>query len=95
MEAVAPFDLNALKRDWIEGVSGKSFYKRVQRRITQIDEVGIAAHTRGVMILESDPLRFAAAFFAATYLRMPVIIANPKWRRLEWEEVVKLVNPAL
>jgi o-succinylbenzoate---CoA ligase len=95
METAPPFDLNALKRDLIEGVSGRLFHLRVQRRIAQINERGIAVHTRGVMILETDPIRFAAAFFAATYLRMPVIVANPKWRRLEWAEVVKLVNPAL
>jgi O-succinylbenzoic acid--CoA ligase len=95
METVAPFNINALKRDWIEGVSGRLFFQRVQRRIKRIEDGGIAVHTRGVMIMESDPLRFAAAFFAATYLRMPVIVTNPKWRRLEWEEVVKLVNPAI
>lgn len=95
METTASFDINALKRDWIEGVSGRSFFQRVQRRMTQIKDGGIAVHTRGVMIMETDPLRFAAAFFAAAYLRMPVIVANPKWRRLEWEEVVKLVNPAV
>jgi O-succinylbenzoic acid--CoA ligase len=63
--------------------------------MTQIKVAGDDAYARGVMILERDPLRFASAFFAAVYMRVPVIVANPKWRRLEWEEVVRLVNPAV
>jgi O-succinylbenzoic acid--CoA ligase len=95
MEPAPPFDINALRRDWIEDVPGLLFFQRVQRRIAKIKAAGMGVHTRGVMILESDPLSFAAAFFAATYLRMPVIVANPQWRRLEWEEVEKLVNPVV
>ena len=95
MEAAPLFDLNTLKRDWIEGITGKAFFRRVQRRITQIEAAGKDAHVRGVMILEHDPLRFASAFFAAVHMRVPVILANPKWRRVEWEKAVKLVNPAV
>jgi O-succinylbenzoic acid--CoA ligase len=95
METTPPFDLSELKRDWIEGVSGRSFNQRVRRRITQIRAKGLAAHTRGVMILERDPVAFSAAFFAACYLRMPIILGNRRWQRREWEEVMALVNPAV
>ena len=95
METAPLFDLNTLKRDWIGGITGKAFFRRVQRRITQIQAGGDDVHVRGVMILEHDPLRFASAFFAAVHMRVPVILANPKWRRVEWEKVVKLVNPAV
>jgi O-succinylbenzoic acid--CoA ligase len=95
METAPLIDLNALKRDWIEGIAGQAFYRRVQRRITQIEVAGEDAHARGVMILEHDPLRFASAFFAAVHMGVPVILANPKWQRVEWEKVVTLVNPAV
>lgn len=95
MESIAPFDLTTLSRDWIVGTSGKAFLQRVHRRLAQIDERRIAAHSRGVMIAERDPLGFAAAFFAATYRRLPVILGNPKWGKLEWAEVSELVHPAL
>ena len=71
MEPAPLFDLNALKRDWIEGGTGKAFFRRVKRRIAQIEVAGEDAQARGVMILESDPLRFAAAFFASVHLGMP------------------------
>ena len=95
METAGLINFDALQHDWIEGTTGKAFYARVQRRVTQIEAVGDDAHVRGVMILESDPVRFAAAFFAAVHLGAPVILANPKWQRVEWERVVTLVNPAV
>lgn len=95
METAPLFDLNTLKRDWIEGITGKAFFRRVQRRMTQIEAAGDDAQVRGVMILENAPLRFASAFFAAVHMGVPVILANPKWRRVEWEKAVKLVNPAV
>ena len=95
MEPAPPFDLDTLKRDWIDGSAGAAFYTCVQRCIAAIEGAGEEAHRRGVMILESDPVRFAAAFFAAVHTGVPVVLANPKWQRVEWERVVALVNPAV
>ena len=95
METAPKFDLEALKRYWIGGIAGENLFRRALRRVAQIEQAGEQAQTRGVMILEHDPLRFAAAFFASVHSGVPVILANPKWRRLEWERVVKLVNPAV
>jgi O-succinylbenzoic acid--CoA ligase len=95
METAPLFDLNTLKRDWLEGITGKAFFRRVQRCIQNLEAVGSDVRIRGVMILEHDPLRFATAFFAAVHLRVPVILANPKWRGAEWQQVVTLVNPAV
>jgi len=55
----------------------------------------MAAHTHGVLIAEADPVRFAAAFFAAVYLRKPVVLANRRWGSREWGEVAAQVNPAV
>jgi len=95
METAPKFDLEALKRYWIGGIAGETLFRRALRRVAQIEVEGEQAQLRGVMILEHDPLRFAAAFFAAVHTGVPVTLANPKWRRVEWEEVVKLVNPAV
>ena len=95
MDRLAPFDLNLIKRDWIEGVSGRAFYQRVQRRIRAIRQGHVAAYQRGVMIVERDPVKFAAAYFAAAYLEVPLIVANPRWGRLEWEKVTEQVNPSI
>ena len=95
METAAKLDLNGLKRDWIRAITGENLFRRTLRRVAQIELAGEQAQLRGVMILEHDPLRFAAAFFAALHTGVPVILANPKWRRVEWQEVEHLVNPAV
>ena len=95
MEASPPVSLAELKRDWIEGLPRGGFQERVRRRIDRIRGERFAAHTRGVLIAECDPVRFAAAFFAAVHLRVPVILANPRWARAEWRELGGLVNPAV
>ena len=47
------------------------------------------------MIVEPDPVEFSAAFFAAVHLRVPIVLGNPNWGRMEWERVRQLVNPAV
>lgn len=89
-----PFQLSELRRDWIVGTSGPAFQKRVQRRIAAIEAVK-ESRKRGVLIAMEDPVAFAACFLAAVYLRVPVILANPNWRRVEWDAVAASVNPAL
>lgn len=95
METPPPFDLNALKRDWIDGISGDAFFQLVEWRIEQIRKSEMSAHFRGVMLLEADPIQFMAAFFAAIALRAPVILANRNWGRTEWEAVSDMVNPSI
>ncbi len=95
MEPAHLIDPNSLHRDWIEGTSGKALYRRVQRCMTQIEAAGEDARVRGVLLVEADPLRFAAAFFAAVSLGVPVILANPKWQHVVWERVSTFVNPAV
>ena len=95
METAAKIDLKALKREWVGGITGEDLFRRTLRCVAQIELAGEQAQLRGVMILEHDPLHFAAAFFAAVHTGVPVILANPKWRRVEWEEAENLVNPAV
>lgn len=95
MATAPPFELKLLQRDWIEGVPGHVLGDRVESYIDQIRTAGEDASTRGVMLVETDPLRFAAVYFAAVYLHVPVILANPNWRHIEWQAVEQLVNPAM
>lgn len=95
MEASPLFELACLKRDWIGGTTGSAFFECVQQHIRLIEAEGQAVRVRGVMLCESDPVRFAAAFFAGVQLGVPVLLANPKWQRVEWEQVDALVNPAV
>jgi O-succinylbenzoic acid--CoA ligase len=95
MATVAPDDLSALQRDWIVGLTGAAFGEQVQHCVARIQAAGATASARGVLIVETAPVSVAAAFFAALQLQVPVILANPQWRRVEWDAVAALVNPAV
>lgn len=95
METIAPFDLNALKRDWIEGIDGDAFFEKVSRCVARLETLNEQVQQRGVLICEQEPVTFAAAFFAAVSLEVPVVLANPRWGRIEWDAFQTLVNPAL
>jgi O-succinylbenzoic acid--CoA ligase len=89
------FNLAELERDWIDGISGAVLLARVQNCRAQIAALAPEEQARGILLTETDPIRFAAAFFAAVSLGVPVIIANPNWGAQEQAELRGLVSPAL
>lgn len=80
------FDLEKLRRDWIEGISGEDFYARVQDRCAQLGEAGGA-----VVVANKDPIEFAVEFFAAVSGGLAIVLANPNWAENEWEQFEALV----
>lgn len=74
MESTAPFKLEELRREWIDGSSGEEFYRNVLDIRASLEASG-----KVVVIQDEDPLAFAVKFFAAVSLRLPIVLANPKW----------------
>ncbi len=95
MEATPRLKLSELNRDWIDGIAASSFYRRVSRRIDKIAACSAEELKRGVLIAEIDPIKFSAAFMAALHLEVPIILANPHWRKREWQAVGDQVSPAV
>lgn len=89
------FELEALKRDWIAGVSGETFYEQVCTRCDEIRQLLVAERYCGVLIAEVEPIEFAAIFFAALWLEVPIVLANPNWGQHERLELSQLVAPAM
>lgn len=74
MESTQPFDLNDLRRDWIAGISGEDFCRRLLHARSSL-----AAEGSFCILREVDPRAFAVQFFAAVSLGLPVALANPRW----------------
>ncbi|MGZ0656913.1 REP-associated tyrosine transposase [Coraliomargarita sp. W4R72] len=89
------FDLNKLKRDWIDGISGEEFCAKVVDYQQGLERLSSEESACGVLISETDPIEFAAGFFAVISLRIPIILANPNWGRREQAELRSLVSPAI
>lgn len=81
MEPTAPFELDELHRDWIFGISGETFYRKVLDARAWLE--GVKAP---MVIQEGDPVAFAVKFFAAASIRLPIALANPKWGAKEQAE---------
>jgi len=92
MEATAPFELDELRRDWIAGISGAAFHRKVSGARASLEKSGGA-----VVIREEEPVAFAVKFFAAVSMCRPVVLANPRWgrkERSEFEELMASDEPA-
>lgn len=92
MASITPFDIETLKRDWIEGISGEAFYAQVRSAIEEIEQLSEADRAQGVVISESDPIEFSARFFATLSLGVAIILANPNWRKQEHAELEELLS---
>ena len=46
-----------------------------------------------IILSERQPAHFLAGFIAACKANCPVFLCNPDWRKLEWQQVYKLVIP--
>jgi O-succinylbenzoic acid--CoA ligase len=89
------FDLEQIRREWIEGVSGAEFMEKFDSARRRLEAVPGELRCRGVVLCEQDPVEFAAGFFAAVAIRFPVVLANPNWGQQEWREFFELVAPVL
>jgi O-succinylbenzoic acid--CoA ligase len=46
-----------------------------------------------IIICESNPVRFLVAFLASLNNNHQIFLANPNWKKQEWQEVLNLVQP--
>lgn len=84
-----------LNRDWIEGISGGDFHARLEVYRNHLYELSNQQRSQGSIICEEDPVDFAAAFFAAVSMEVPVILVNPKWGEKEQAQYQELVSPSI
>lgn len=87
MESIAPFEIDELRRDWIAGVSGDEFYRRVMAIRASLE-----GRTAEYIIREEDPIAFAEKFFAAVSMRVPTVLVSPMWRFREEEQFAQLIS---
>jgi O-succinylbenzoic acid--CoA ligase len=84
MESPAhPFDLEELRRDWIVSVMGGDFFRAVEENLASLEGPDRSESDPSVVLTGEEPVAFAARFFAAAYLNVPIILANPNWGQAE------------
>lgn len=53
------------------------------------------SHSRPVLLAESSPVHYLAAFWVAVSEGRPVILGNPDWRRHDWIQLQSSFGPSL
>ncbi|CAI8342189.1 MAG: 2-succinylbenzoate--CoA ligase [Opitutia bacterium UBA7350] len=91
MGSERPFNLESLRRDWIMGVSGLEFSKRVDDWSNRLAKVPQGP----VLLAEQDPVEFAVVFMASVFAKRSLVLGNPTWGRVEWGAVAAQLNPVL
>lgn len=87
------FNLEQIHRDWIEGIRQEDFSELFEAARLRLLTIPEDLRGRGALICERDPVKFAAAFFAAASIRFPVVLADPNWGQSEWGAFGGLVQP--
>ena len=81
-----------LKRDHNFFISTEFSYV-VEKKMAELIKIFDSVTPSKVLISESNPTEFLASFIAAVGASCQVFLCNPKWGKLEWEQVLKLVEP--
>lgn len=89
----SPLDLltKATKHNWLVNHDCQDLLSLTKELLTEFE----SSHSLKIIIAESDPIRFLAAFLAACSYNHQVFLANQTWGEREWKQVFELVEPDL
>ncbi|MDE5070100.1 MAG: AMP-binding protein, partial [Trichodesmium sp. St4_bin8_1] len=73
--------------------SSSEFYCITKKKIKKLIKIANPRTPSKVLISESNTTEFISSFLAAVGANCQVFLCNPKWGQLEWEKVLKLVEP--
>ena len=76
-----------LKKD-----SGRHLVRLTKSRIEQISTKNSGGDRLQIIVAESEPIEFLAAFLAAVITEVDVFLCDPNWQEQEWQQVANLVR---
>jgi len=91
MEPVLSFLKKATENNWLVNHDSQAFWLLTEELIADFEKPGAIK----IILAESNPIRFMAAFMAACSHQHQVFLANPCWGLEEWQQVFELVQPDL
>lgn len=74
---------------WVGSAAAAPFWSHLE----QVQEQLQAKRPRDVLLAEPDPIRFLAAFLAATQQPCRIWLSNPRWGQQEWTQVAAQCQP--
>jgi o-succinylbenzoate---CoA ligase len=77
-------------RPWIHGVTNNAIRMLVTEYGQSIDALPSGGH---IFLAEPDPVRFLAAWIAASSTHCRLFLCNPDWQEHEWQQLYELTQP--
>lgn len=75
--------------------SNQELYWLIQDKLEQISATAVKRQTLVILIAESNPFKFIAAFLAGVIAEVNLFLCDPAWQQREWQQVLELVQPDL
>lgn len=88
-------DIKQRNNDWLIGFENNQFKEINQKLFDQFSNLSLCKTVPKIILAESNPWRFLAAFSAAITANCSVFLGNPNWTQPEWQQVLALVQPDL
>jgi O-succinylbenzoic acid--CoA ligase len=84
-----------LPDNWLYGIDNRQFQYLAEQLYIELIALTIQTSNTSpkVIIAESEPTNFLAAFIAACAAKCQVFLCNPDWGENEWQQVFDLVQP--
>lgn len=70
-------------------------YQLTKNNLTKILPLKNKLDKQKILIVETEPLKFLAAFIAGVIAEIDIFLGDPAWQYNEWEQVLNLVVPNL
>lgn len=77
------------KDNWLVGCDSLEFLALTEALFAAFE----APYQQKIIVTESDPFRFLAAFIAVRSRGDRVFLGNPSWGSVEWQEVLEILKP--
>lgn len=80
------------QEDWLIGHDSRQFYRMTEAYYLDFRARSLLVKSPQIILNESDPWKFLAAFLGAIAAKCSVVLGNPQWQQQEWEQVHQLLG---
>ncbi len=75
--------------------NSENLYQLTDIKLAEISSLLIEHKKTKIFIVETEPIKFLAAFLAGVIAEVDIFLCDPAWQQQEWRQVLKLVSPDL
>ena len=75
--------------------NNRHLYQLTETKLAEISSLLIEHKKTKIFIVETEPIKFLAAFLAGVIAEVDLFLGDPTWQQQEWQQVLNLVTPDL